>query len=306
VGLAWTAGSVRARLLARRRLGRAGAEELLGARSLAEALRALGPSPYGRLITPGMSAPEAQRAVVSATVWHLRVLAGWLPSGAQETLRGLAAWAEMVNVLDRYAYLAGAPHAPPFELGRLATAWTRLRGAGSPDQLREGLAHSRWGDPGADGPAAAARAMRIAWAERLLAVAPAARPWVLGALALEAARHVAFDEGAALRAADRRPLPGLGDGWRRARTLEELRKRLPKAASWALAGVEDATTLWTAEARWWGRVEADATRLVVQPRGPLTVLGAVALLAVDAWRTCAALEVIAHREAGREVLDAAG
>ncbi len=75
----WVAGSVRARALARRRLGADAARELAACGSLAEALQALAATPYGRESQPGLTLAEAQHGIAAAILWDLRVLAGWLP-----------------------------------------------------------------------------------------------------------------------------------------------------------------------------------------------------------------------------------
>jgi hypothetical protein len=59
--------------------------------------------------------------------------------------------------------------------------------------------------------------------------------------------------------------------------------------------VRDPADLWTAEARWWARLRADGARLLAEPGfGPHAAIGAVALLAVDAWQVRAALEAVAR------------
>jgi hypothetical protein len=89
-----------------------------------------------------------------------------------------------------------------------------------------------------------------------------------------------------------------------AATLPEFASRLSPRLRWTLKDVHAATDLWTAEAHWWARVERDAFLLVRRPQpGPATLVGAVALLAVDSWRVRAALE-LAARGGRPEVLDA--
>jgi hypothetical protein len=188
MSLAWVAGSVRASLLASRRVGRAGARELAASGSLTDALRGLAASPYGRELEGARSLEEAQHAVAAALVWNLRVLAGWLPAAGGERLRALAAWFEIANVQDRLAYLAGEPYRRPYDLGGLATAWPALARTGSPDALRAALAESAWGDPGSPEPAALAVALRAAWAARVIAAVPEAADWARTAAALAGAR----------------------------------------------------------------------------------------------------------------------
>ncbi|MFI5079696.1 MAG: hypothetical protein ACHQCE_01390, partial [Streptosporangiales bacterium] len=75
----WVAGSVRARALARRRLGAAAARQLAASGSLADALRVLAATHYGREDLGGQTLAGAQHAVARTVLWDLRVLAGWLP-----------------------------------------------------------------------------------------------------------------------------------------------------------------------------------------------------------------------------------
>jgi hypothetical protein len=87
-------------------------------------------------------------------------------------------------------------------------------------------------------------------------------------------------------------------------TLPGFAAALPRDAGWVLEGVTGAGGLWLAEAGWWRQVERDSFRDL--HRGllePATLVGAVGVLAVDAWRVRAALEVAARGGAGREVFD---
>lgn len=188
MSLAWVAGSVRASLLASRRVGRAGARALAGSGSLPAALRELAGTPYGPELDGARSLDDAQRAVAATLLWHVRVLAGWLPAAGGERLRALTAWFEIANVQDRLAYLGGEAYRPPFDPGGLATAWPTLARAGSPEALRAALADSAWGDPGGAEPAAVAAAMRAAWAARVIAAVPEAADWARAAATLADAR----------------------------------------------------------------------------------------------------------------------
>jgi hypothetical protein len=138
----WVAGSVRARALARRRLGRAGARTLAASGSLPSAVEALAASPYGRDVRAGSSLAEAQRSVGAALLWHLRVLAGWQPLEGSQAVRALAGWFEIANVDDLLGALSGVDRPEPYRLGRLAVAWSRLVGSTSAEQIREVLATS--------------------------------------------------------------------------------------------------------------------------------------------------------------------
>jgi hypothetical protein len=62
-----------------------------------------------------------------------------------------------------------------------------------------------------------------------------------------------------------------------------------------LKDVDEAVDLWRAEARWWDAVEGDGRELLRRSSfGPKPVVGAVALLSADAWRTRGALELAAR------------
>ena len=90
-----------------------------------------------------------------------------------------------------------------------------------------------------------------------------------------------------------------------ARTLSELSRRVPSGARRALEGVEDPDDLWEAEARWWARLDREGAALARRPiPGRPSIVGATALLAVDAWRVRAALERAARGGGSTEVLHA--
>lgn len=299
----WVAGSTRARLLVGNTIGRERALEVGRASSLAAAIAGLAGTLYGERLTADASLAAAQRHVAATLLWHIRILAGWLPPAGSARTRALAGWFEIANVDAVLAELEGAESRPPFDLGTLACAASGIAGARSGADLRAALARSEWGDPGGDGPAEIVRGMRLAWARRLLAVVPEAGTWALGGVALLLARDVAGGHApAGLEAARlhelRLPLAG-------AANVAELARLLPAGANWVLADTED-DDLWRAEGRFWTRVESDARRLVQAAAGPATVTGAVALLAVDARRVSAALAAASYGGGQRvlEVLDA--
>ncbi|MFB9384063.1 hypothetical protein ACFFTK_13025 [Pseudonocardia petroleophila] len=62
VGAGWVAGTVRARAMARRRIGAAGARALAASSSLDVALAGLVGSPYGHDVRGGMTLAQAQHA----------------------------------------------------------------------------------------------------------------------------------------------------------------------------------------------------------------------------------------------------
>ncbi|HEY6749354.1 MAG TPA: hypothetical protein VI357_27020 [Mycobacteriales bacterium] len=295
---AWVAGSVRARALARRRLGPAGARALATGGSLDTALESLARSPYGRDVRPGQSLLDAQRGIAASLLWHLRVLAGWLPAEGAQSVRSLAGWFEIANVEDRTGRSA------PYRLGRLQVAWPRLAAAGSAEQLRAVLATSAWGDPGGDTPRLVGLRMRCAWAERAAEVSDSARAWAAGGVALLLARE-RFAAGRDLPAQAVAPAVRLlGETWLDAATLAEAGGRLPRAARGALADITDPADLWRAETSWWHRLEQDGFALLRRPDfGPDAAVGAVAVLAADARRVAGALE-LAARHAAPEVVDA--
>jgi len=301
----WVAGSVRARAMARRCIGAGAARELAACGSLGEALQALAATPYGRQRLPGLTLSAAQHEIASVILWNLRVLAGWLPGDGIRLLRALAGWFELANVQERLQTIAGRPADDEFALGALATAWPRLRQATSPAGLRAVLAASAWGDPGGDTAEAVVRGMRSRWAARVAAVGDPARSWAAGAEALLLAGQL-FTPGREARDAGTGEAPStLGPEAADAATLDELGRRLPARARWVLAGISSPGDLWRAEAVWWAGVERDGFRLLRTPgldSGP--VIGAVAVMAADAWRIRAALEIAARGGGPLEAYDA--
>ncbi len=312
---AWVAGSVRARAVTRRRLGLAGCRALAASASLDEALSRLEPTPYAHDVAAGQSLAQAEHAVGATLLWHLRVLAGWLPRGGADMMRLLAAGFEIANVDEHLARLAGREVAafgevPPYRLGSLATAWPRLAATGSLPEVRDVLATSSWGDPGAPSERAVQVSMRLSWAARVAAGVPAVQDLAAAASVLMVARllplagrglpdEVAWAAGTLL-----------GPRAVEAPTLRVLAGALPGRLRWVLAGVADdpddaERRLWTAETTWWRRVESDGLGLLHRTGfGPDAPLGAAAVLAVDAWRLRAALEVAARGGGPVEVFDA--
>ena len=301
----WVASTVRARALTRRRLGGDGVRRLAASPSLEAGMALLTGSAYARDLGPDMTPDLARRAVAAVGLWHLRVLAGWLPPRGPALLRALAAWYEARNIGGRLDALAGRPAEPPYRMGALATSWGRLGEAATAADLRRALAASPWGDPGPVPPPQAGIALGMAWARRLAEELPAAGTWAAGRAALLVA--VALSDGTALTAgpaSDARRL--LGVGWQDARTVPELAAALPRRAAWVLDGVTAADGLWRAEPAWWRRVADDGAALTLTPRpGPDPVVGVAATLLADAWRVGAALE-IAARGGERELADALG
>jgi hypothetical protein len=213
----------------------------------------------------------------------------------------LSAWFEVANVDELLQSIAGRPTDAEFRLGALATAWPRLRQAASNGELRAALAASAWQDPGGESTYAVRIGIRARWAARAAVLGDPARTWAAGAVAL----LVAGERFAAGRAVDPTVMgsalsllgPAAG-----AATLEEMAGGLPSRAGWVLAGITAPADLWRAEQAWLARVERDGLRLLrTSGLDSDAVLGAVAVMACDAWRIRAALELAAR---GGEPLEA--
>ena len=295
----WVAAGVRARALAHRRLGAAGARELAAAPSLVRAVDLLADSPYGHDAHRGQSLAEAQHSVAATLLWHMRVLAGWLPRGDARLLRVLAGGFEVANVDERLRELAGGQPEPAFRLGGLSTSWPALAGAASPEQMRTLLSRSAWGDPGSDTVEGIRLGMRLSWAERVSASLVQARPWAVGAASLLVARRHLLDGSPVPEQTAVLATRLVGARWPQSRTMAEYEDSIPSDARWSLERVAEPGDLWRAEAHWWSRVETDGFGLLRRPVGtPDPVIGAVAVLSADAWRVRAGLEVAARGGAG--------
>jgi hypothetical protein len=308
----WVAGCVRAKSLARRRLGTDTARQVAACGSLSDAQRALGATAYGRRVRPGQELAAAQHEITESLLWDLRVLAGWLPRDGVRVLRVLAAWFELANVEELLAAISGRPAEAEFQLGALATAWPRLRQADSEAALRAILAASDWRDPGGGTEHAVRLGMRARYAARAATLGDPVRSWATGAMALLVAGEVCAGETATTGRgvppvlantvlSDARGLlrlPALG-----AVSLDELAARLPPNARWALNGVSAPESLWRAEAAWWARIERDGLQLLHGGLDRQLVIGAVAVMACDAWRVRAALELAARGGVPLDVYD---
>ncbi len=314
---AWVAGTVRARALVRRRLGIGGARALVSSDSFRAALDILARSSYGNVggvseaagrhgVDPGDDPEAAARGVAATLLWNLRVLAGWLPARGSELLRVLVGWFEIANTEEHLRALSGRSAPPPYRLGSIATAWPRIAAARSPDDVRATLAASPWRDPGGSGPRDIQIGLRLAWADRVSARVAPARPWASGAAALLLARELLVRRQpltGALRAAAQRTLgPGVATN---ATSIPALRDSLPPAGRWALDDVFDPGELWQAEARWWRRLRTDSAVLGARSGfGEEPVIGAVGLLAHDAWLVSGALAGVGRGSTAVEVFDA--
>jgi hypothetical protein len=291
----WVAGSVRARALAHRRMGPEAAREMASCGTLRDALQVLAATPHGTNLRPEQSLAAAQRQIASAVLWDLRVLAGWLPMAGVRLLRVLGGWFEVANVDELLQTIAGRPADAEFELGALATAWPRLRQSASNAELRAVLAASPWQDPGGQTPHAVRLGMRARWATRAAALDDPVRSWAAGAVTL----LVAGERFVAGRPVDLAVMGSsiglLGPAAVHAGTLAELASVLPPQARWVIAGITSPADLWRAEEAWLARVEQDGLRLLrTSSLDQAVVLGAVAVMACDARRVRAALEIAAR------------
>jgi hypothetical protein len=291
---AWTAGVTRARLLLSRRIGAELASSVAASRSLADGLAALAGSAYGERIRAGQDLAMAERGVADTLLWHLRILAGWLPAAGAALVRALAAWFELANIDARLAALDGDGREPvPFALGPLSTAWGAAEQARTIEDLADAVSSSAWALPRAHSPAALAIGLRVAWARRVVESAPEAADWVAGAGALLAARELIVAHSSEY-AEQLRQLPGMDDRALSAGTLGAMRDALGVRAGWALGTIGEPDELWRAELAWWDRVEDDSRLLLGRSDDEAVVLAAVALLAVDAQRTARALRSAAQ------------
>jgi hypothetical protein len=80
---------------------------------------------------------------------------------------------------------------------------------------------------------------------------------------------------------------------------------MPRQLAWVLEGVEQASDLWAAEARWWSRVRQDAAEMILRSRhDAAAVVGVAALLGYDAWLVRAALAAAVRGRGAKKVFDA--
>lgn len=276
-----------------RRLGREQALAVARCASLEDGLGTLAGSAYGERTRAGHQLPAAERAVAETLLWHLRILAGWLPRSGAALMRVLAARFEIENIDARLAALGADGREPlPFVLGGLATAWPAVEQARTVEEVGAALAESAWGAEAGRSAAELALGLRVAWARRVWEAAPEAAEWVAGAGALLTARELMV-AGDRSHVGQLRRLPAIGTDAFDATTLDELRSGLPARAAWVLADLSHPSDLWRAELEWWRRVEREAEVLRRSRPPRAVVVAAVTLLAADARRAAHALAAAA-------------
>ncbi len=290
----WVAASVRARSMARRRLGQSAARRLGAAPSLESARELLVGTAYADVVTapPGLAA--AQHAVADVVLWEIRVLAGWLPAAGTTLARTAAAAFERENLVGHLVRLDGGRPGPAHDLGSLSTAWTRVRRTTSVEAALAEIAASPWGRVTSTDPGAVRDELTAAWLARVSRVAPAARAWARAAAVLLVARVQAVESRSLPDQAAARLTGLLGRDWASARTLEALRETLTPPARTVLDSVRSTDRLWVAEAALWTTLAVGGERLLRRPlAGPDHVVGALAVLGADAFLVDAALAAAA-------------
>jgi hypothetical protein len=290
----WVAGTVRARALLDRRIGAEGVRRLAAQPSLDAALAQLRGTAYRHFLPEAAEALRAERAVDEATLWNLRVLAGWLPREGTAALRVLVAPFEIRNLADRLRVLRGEVAPAPYRLGPLATTGEGALAAVSVGDLRRRLASSPWGEPGTGDAAGIVDYLQLSAACRLGGLHPRTRAWGAGAAALTLARQ-RFLLGRRLTATGLvRLRPLLGAAALAATDWDGYVSALPRpTADWVLCDVGGPKRLWLAEQFWWKRVEQEADKLSTSAAfglGP--AVGCGMLVLADARSVRRALSVV--------------
>lgn len=294
----WVAASVRARGMARGRLGPGGIHSVLTSPDRSSGLAVAAASMYSGAVEKDRGDPSGlEHEIGAAVLWRLRVLAGWMPPGGSRVLRGVAAYFERENIL-RHARALGQGQPRPddsgdYVLDGLATCWPAASRTQNEAELRSVLAASPWGDPGATDVAGLADTLSLAAWRRLVAVAPATRSWARDAVVLLVARARVIENATPSDRQRALASPLIGRGWSSASDLDALRASLVPSARRALEPAQEPDDLWLAEAALVARIDADATRMLRTDRpGPEVVLGAAAALMIDGWRLRAALTAV--------------
>jgi hypothetical protein len=293
-------------MLAARRLDPGSRRAIGQASGLSEAVRLLGATSYGHRLHPNMSLVEAQHAIGDTTLWHLRILAGWLPPRGGEDLRVVAGWFEMQNLTNLIVGLAYSRAVPaPYRLGSLGSAWPQAAAANSLSDLVPLLAVSEWQSSGGTGALELIRGIRLGWGRRISEAFSGHPDWGHGFEAVELAKDRLLEPslpGTALR------LPSRLDKASRTTVLDDLRSSLPRDASWVLTDIDTPDDLGRAEDAWWNRMAADS-EVMTRDRhlGRDRVIGAAMALLVDcrstqgmlaaAWRRPDVSEEMLHASA---------
>jgi hypothetical protein len=300
----WVAAATRGRALVRHRTGPGSGRSIAGA-DWDAAPTVLAGTVHGRRLPPDADRDTARRAAMAATLWQLRVLAGWLPPGQGGLARLFAAPLELANIEGHLSALTGGRPERPLTLGSLAVAWPRVAATDTPQRFRAVLARSVWGDPGGTDPAAVALGLRLGLARRLAARPGPTGRWATGGAAVLVARE-RFGFGRPLTDESGRVADALiGRRWRRAASLSTLVGSLPPSGAWPFIGVDDPDQLWRAEVELARTVEREAGVAASSGRArPATVIGAMALLLVDLRRVVAAIDLAGLGPDAVEVLDA--
>ena len=312
----WVAAAVRSQAVARNRSGTAIARSLASSTSLQEAHDRLKGTLFAEAVDQPMSMNEVDRATRAMVLWELRVLAGWMPPAGAGLARTLAAGYERDNIVGRLRELDGGPAEVPYELGALATVWPNCLSATSRAALLREAERSASGSlaplPAYISPGALHDVLTAAALRRLADTAPAASGWAAQAAAMLVARILFVDRQVPPPAVVRLLGPLIGAGWatdaRFARgdpdEFEAFLARLPDRIRRALGGLSGADQLWQGEVRLRARIEGEAARMIRSAEaGPNSVLAAVTLLDLDAWRIRAALAAAAGGRGHSEVLD---
>ncbi len=302
----WVAATMRGRALLRRTAGVAGARAIAAAASWEAARDLLAGTVAGRGLPPEADRRQARSAASAATVWQLRVLAGWVPPASTGLVRLAAGPVEITDIEAHLAALEGGPRHDPVPLGSLGTAWPAVGRTTSAEAARDVLRRSSWGDPGGTDRVSMALGLRVAWLRRIqVVVGRRAAPWAGGALAVVVARErYAFERDISpvtARDVDR----ALGRQWRAADSIAELADLLPPSVRWPLTGIDRADDLWRAERAVVQRVAEQAGhRAVAGGADRATLTAVLAVLLVDLWRVHAAIDLAGRGPAGGEAFDA--
>jgi hypothetical protein len=227
-----------------------------------------------------------QHAVGAHALWHLRILAGWVPPKGVSIIRALAGWFEIANVEAMAASTNQTVElAARYELGRLSVIGHGARHARTLVELRKAVAASQWRDPGGETVESLLIGMRLGWAGLIRQAATDRREWGSGLAAMILAQDL-FLPGAAHRNASVRRAQGIGSGWQNTTDLASYIAALPAAAAWVFADVQGVEELWRAEDTWWERIAADGADLLLTSQlGRGTVTGAAAVIVADARGT---------------------